>query len=43
MVTSGHPKFQEGKVYINEDQYFADVPEIAWTFYIGGYQPRKSG
>ncbi len=30
-----------GKVYINETQYFANVPEIAWNFYIGGYQPAQ--
>ena len=28
-----------GNVYINETQYFANVPEVAWNFYIGGYQP----
>jgi predicted helicase len=28
-------------VYINENQYFANVPSIAWTFYIGGYQPAQ--
>jgi hypothetical protein len=28
-------------VYINENQYFANVPTIAWTFYIGGYQPAQ--
>lgn len=27
-----------GKVYINEKQYFGNVPEVAWNFYIGGYQ-----
>ena len=27
------------RVYINETQYFANVPEVAWNFYIGGYQP----
>ena len=32
---------QKGKVYINASQYFDDVPEIAWTFYIGGYQPAQ--
>jgi very-short-patch-repair endonuclease len=32
---------QVGKVYINETQYFEDVPEIAWNFYIGGYQPAQ--
>ena len=30
-----------GKVWINDQQYFADVPEAAWTFYIGGYQPAQ--
>jgi type I restriction-modification system DNA methylase subunit len=31
----------DGSVYINATQYFADVPEIAWNFYIGGYQPAQ--
>lgn len=30
-----------GKVYINGTQYFGGVPEVAWTFYIGGYQPAQ--
>lgn len=30
-----------GAVYINENQYFADVPSSAWNFYIGGYQPAQ--
>ena len=30
-----------GKVYVNETQYFDNVPEIAWNFYIGGYQPAQ--
>jgi predicted helicase len=30
-----------GKVYINKTQYFNNVPEIAWNFYIGGYQPAQ--
>jgi len=30
-----------GAVYINESQYFADVPISAWEFYIGGYQPAQ--
>jgi hypothetical protein len=25
----------------NETQYFEDVPEVAWDFYIGGYQPAQ--
>lgn len=30
-----------GRVYINSDQYFDKVPELAWNFYIGGYQPAQ--
>ncbi|MFA7327188.1 MAG: type ISP restriction/modification enzyme [Candidatus Kapaibacterium sp.] len=30
-----------GRVWINEDQYFDCVPEVAWEFYIGGYQPAQ--
>ncbi|MFZ2866015.1 MAG: type ISP restriction/modification enzyme [Ignavibacteriaceae bacterium] len=29
------------KVWINQSQYFGSVPEIAWNFYIGGYQPAQ--
>jgi predicted helicase len=35
------PVYQDGKVYINESQYFNNVPEVAWNFYIGGYQPAQ--
>ncbi|PKP02199.1 MAG: DNA methyltransferase [Bacteroidetes bacterium HGW-Bacteroidetes-9] len=35
------PVYKEGKVYINDTQYFAHVPEVAWSFYIGGYQPAQ--
>jgi very-short-patch-repair endonuclease len=40
------PSFDEtvsetGKVYINDTQYFENVPEVAWNFYIGGYQPAQ--
>jgi predicted helicase len=34
-------KYQNGNVFINDLQYFANVPEIAWNFYIGGYQPAQ--
>ncbi|MHC1738232.1 MAG: type ISP restriction/modification enzyme [Ignavibacteriaceae bacterium] len=34
-------KYQDGKVYINDTQYFEGVPETAWEFYIGGYQPAQ--
>jgi len=33
--------FKENRVYINDDQYFDNVPEVAWNFYIGGYQPAQ--
>lgn len=35
------PYFEDGKVYINATQYFGNVPEVAWNFYIGGYQPAE--
>lgn len=35
------PYFMDGKVYINENQYFGNVPKSAWDFYIGGYQPAQ--
>ena len=35
------PNYQNGNVYINDTQYFEDVPEVAWYFYIGGYQPAQ--
>jgi predicted helicase len=35
------PEYSAGKVWINDSQYFDNVPEIAWNFYIGGYQPAQ--
>jgi len=32
---------EAGNVFINETQYFANVPLVAWNFYIGGYQPAQ--
>jgi len=37
----GKIKYQDGKVFINNTQYFEDVPEVSWNFYIGGYQPAQ--
>jgi predicted helicase len=37
----GKPKYKDGKVYINDKQYFDNVPQVAWEFYIGGYQPAQ--
>lgn len=33
--------FQEGRVFFNATQYFGNVPETAWNFFIGGYQPAQ--
>ena len=35
------PHYEAGNVWINNTQYFADVPLVAWEFYIGGYQPAQ--
>jgi len=35
------PKYENGKVFINETQYFDNVPETAWSFFIGSYQPAQ--
>lgn len=32
---------QHGRVWINDQQYFDNVPLTAWQFYIGGYQPAQ--
>jgi predicted helicase len=47
----GKIHYENNKVYINYDktltsgagglQYFDNVPQIAWEFYIGGYQPAQ--
>ena len=31
-------QFTKGKVWINEKQYFGNVPEAVWEFKVGGYQ-----
>jgi predicted helicase len=35
------PSYADNKVWINNVQYFGDVPELVWSFYIGGYQPAQ--
>jgi len=50
-LTTGYPEngtnkiekisYKQGKVSINATQYFDNVPEVAWNFYIGGYQPAQ--
>ncbi len=34
-------RFSQNRVYINGAQYFDNVPEAAWEFFIGGYQPAQ--
>ena len=34
-------EYKEGCVWINKEKCFADVPETAWNFYIGSYQPAQ--
>jgi len=33
--------YKDNHVWINDTQYFAGVPQLAWEFYIGGYQPAQ--
>jgi predicted helicase len=35
------PKYNDNKVFINDAQYFDNVPSEAWNFHIGGYQPAQ--
>lgn len=34
-------RWENNRVYINSEQFFEGVPEQAWNFYIGGYQPAQ--
>ncbi|MFD2832505.1 type ISP restriction/modification enzyme [Gramella sp. AN32] len=40
-VTKQSVTAETGKVWINDTQYFENVPKTAWEFYIGGYQPAQ--
>lgn len=33
--------YRDSCVYVNKSECFHDVPELAWEFYIGGYQPAQ--
>lgn len=33
--------YEDNKVFINKEQYFDRVPKLAWSFFIGGYQPAQ--
>ncbi|NDW10322.1 type ISP restriction/modification enzyme [Dysgonomonas sp. 520] len=35
------PDEQSGRIWVNDQQYFDNVPLTAWQFYIGGYQPAQ--
>lgn len=41
IIEKKFPVYKDEKVYINDIQYFGNVPLIAWNFYIGGYQPAQ--
>lgn len=30
-----------GRIYINDSQYYDQVPELVWNFYLGGQQPAQ--
>lgn len=34
-------RFEDEKIWVNDSQYFAGAPEIAWSFPIGGYMPAQ--
>ena len=34
-------KYSDNCVWFNDVQYFGNVPEVAWNFVIGGYQPAE--
>lgn len=33
--------WSDNKVFINSSQYFGNIPELVWNFFIGGYQPAQ--
>jgi hypothetical protein len=35
------PEYRNGRVYINDTQYWEGVTKEVWEFYIGGYQPAQ--
>ena len=34
-------KYDNGKVWINDTQYFNNVPQSVWDLYVGAYQPAR--
>jgi len=41
VVATAYPKFADGSVFVNPHQRFEGVPETAWSFSVGGYQPAQ--
>jgi hypothetical protein len=41
VVFPAYPMYKDDRVYINEGQYFDDVPASAWGMLVGGYQPSQ--
>lgn len=39
--TVGNPHFADRKIWINDTQYFDNVPSVSWHFFIGSYQPAQ--
>jgi len=35
------PSCADGRIWINASQYFDTVPDVAWDFFVGGYQPAQ--
>ena len=34
-------RYEGGRIWINATQYFDSVPQAAWEFLLGGYQPAQ--
>ena len=41
VLWSIHGEKQTGQIWINETQYFGNIPIVVWNFYMGGYQPAQ--
>lgn len=37
-VARGYPRYENGKILINDSRWFEDVPRETWEFHVGGYQ-----
>ncbi|MAA79736.1 MAG: hypothetical protein CL916_10795, partial [Deltaproteobacteria bacterium] len=41
LIKAKNQKDWNGQIWINDSQYFADIPQYVWNMYIGGYQPAR--